>query len=334
MLNRKLAAVLAGAAALASCTAFAMTKEEEDAAWKKEPAYGREINVGYNGGLCLGTPAIADLKGFYAEEGLKVKITRMTKDVDAIGTGKVDVVSGHIAKFIIPTVNGVRMKFVTGVQTGCKSLYVLAKGNIKSTKDLIGKTVAVPNGIGDSDQNIAMRFFSRDGISPFRDIKWKVVEAGVSIMGLQNGEIEAALLEDQFARRFLDDGTLRIVRSLTYDDDFKNETCCVHAVNLDFYNENPITVKKLTRAHEKASQWILDNVDESVRLLIDHKYVTGDFDLVRSIQKTFNYGISDEATEETLRHIIRDYQSFGILDPSLDPEEVLKKIWDPVLLHD
>lgn len=124
------------------------------------------------------------------------------------------------------------------------------------------------------------------------------------------------------------------MRSLTYDDDFKKEACCVHAVNLDFYNENPITVKKLTRAHEKASQWILDNIDESVRLLLDHKYVTGGFDLVQSIQKTLDYGISEQATEETLRLIIRDYQGFGILDPRLDPDKILKKIWDPVLQHD
>ena len=33
-MDRKLVAVLAGAAALVSSTAFAMTKEEEDAAWK------------------------------------------------------------------------------------------------------------------------------------------------------------------------------------------------------------------------------------------------------------------------------------------------------------
>ena len=68
-MNRKRVAVLAGMAVLVSSAAFAMTKEEEDAAWKKEPAYGRVINVGYNGGLCLGTFGIADIKGFYAERG-------------------------------------------------------------------------------------------------------------------------------------------------------------------------------------------------------------------------------------------------------------------------
>ncbi len=334
-MSRKLCAVLAGVAVLVSSAAVAMTKEEEDAAWKKEPAYGRVINVGYNGGLCLGTFGIADIKGFYAEEGIKVNVIRMPEgDVDAVGTGKVDVVGGHIAKLLVPTINGVRMKFTTGIHTGCKSLYVLGSSDIKSTKDLVGKTVAVPNGIGGSDQNIAMRFFSRDGIDPLRQVKWKVVEAGVSIMALQSGEIQASLLEDQFARRFLDDGTLRIVRSLTFDDDFKTETCCIHAVNLDFYKANPVTVRKLTRAHEKASQWILDNIDESVTLLQEHKWAAGDFDLVRSIQRTLDYGISDQATEETLRLIIRDYQTFGMIDPRLNAEDILKKIWDPVLQHD
>ena len=55
---------------------------------------------------------------------------------------------------------------------------------------------------------------------------------------------------------------------------------------------------------------------------------------MQSFQKTLVYGISDQATEETLRLIIRDYQGFGILDPRLDPDKILKKIWDPVLQRD
>lgn len=333
-MKRGFIAVIVMMAALSATAACAIIREEEDEAWKKEPAYGRTINAGYNGGLCLGATAIADIKGFFAEEGLNVAITRMTNDVDAVGTGKVDIVAGHIAKFLVPTINGVRMKFTTGVHTGCKTLYVLKDSEYKTTSDLIGKYVAVPNGIGGSDQNIAMRFFSRDGIDPMRQIKWKVVEAGVSIMGMQNGEIQAALLEDQFARKFLDNGTLRPLRSLTYDDDFKDETCCIFAVNLDFYEKNPITVKKLTRAHEKASAWIMDNVEDSVKELISHNYVADDYPLVLSIQKTLNYGISDQATEDTLRVIIRDYQSFGMINPNLNADDILKKIWDPVLQHD
>ena len=95
-------------------------KMEEDAAWKKEPAYGKTIRIGYNGGLCLGTFGIAQMKGFYEAEGLKTEITRYqggsSAQGDAIGTGKIDVAGDHIATLLIPAVNGVRMKFTSGLK--------------------------------------------------------------------------------------------------------------------------------------------------------------------------------------------------------------------------
>lgn len=139
-------------AALMAAPAAAMTREEEDAAWRKEPAYGRVIKIGYNGGLCLGTFGIAQLKGFYEAEGLKTEVIRMaggsSGQIDAIGTGKVDVTGDHIATMLVPTVNGVRVKFTTGIHSGCKSLYVPVDSPIKTTADLVGKYVAIPDGIG------------------------------------------------------------------------------------------------------------------------------------------------------------------------------------------
>ena len=215
-----MSAVLCCLIAATTQAAWAAADPAEDEAWKKEPAYGKEIIVGYNGGLCLGTFGIAQMKGFYEAEGLKTKIVRMaggsSAQTDAIGTGKVDVAGDHIATMLVPTINGVRMKFTTGIHTGCKSLYVLKDSPIKSTKDLEGKYIAIPDGIGNSDHNIAMRFLNKDNVDPMK-VKWKVVEAGASVLAMQNGEIAAALLGDQFAKQFLDNGTLRIIRSLTFD---------------------------------------------------------------------------------------------------------------------
>lgn len=324
-------------AALMGASAFAMTKEEEDAAWRKEPACGRVIKIGYNGGLCLGTFGIAQLKGFYEAEGLKTEVVRMSGgssgQIDAIGTGKVDVTGDHIATMLVPTVNGVRVKFTTGIHSGCKSLYVPADSPIKTTADLVGKYVAIPDGIGGSDQNISMRFFNHDKIDP-RQIKWKVAEAGIAVMAMKKGEVQAALLGDQFAKKFLDSGELRILRSLTFDEDFKQEACCIHAVNLDFYNENPVTVKKLTRAHEAASAWMMEHPEEAVNTLQANKWAAGDPKLVLEIFKTYNFGIDDKATEATLRSTIDDYKSFGMIDAKKDTEELIRKVWDPVVKND
>ena len=77
MVSKKFLSVLSVFALVltSAASALAMTPEEE-AAWKKEPAYGKTIRIGYNGGLCLGTFGIAQMKGFYEAEGLKTEITR------------------------------------------------------------------------------------------------------------------------------------------------------------------------------------------------------------------------------------------------------------------
>lgn len=306
-----------------------ITPEEEEA-WKNEPAYGQTIRIGYNGGLCLGAFGIAQMKGFYEAEGLQTEITKMTNQTDALGTKAVDVAGDHIATLLVPTVNGVEMTFVTGIHTGCKTLYALTDSDISSTSDLVGQTIGLPDGIGASDQNIAFRFLNHDDIDP-NTVKYKVVESSACVLAMQNGEIQAAVLSDQFAKPFLDEGTLKPIRSLTFDEDFRQEACCVHAVANEFLENNPITVKKLVIAFEKASEWMLENPEEAVQVLLDNEWASGDFDKVLEIFKTYNFGISDENTENTLRSIIDDYKQFGIITDTRSTDEILDQVWDRVL---
>ena len=124
---------------------------------------------------------ITQVKGFYEAEGLKTEIVRYQGDTvtlgNALGTHKIDVAGGHIATLLVPAANGVQMKFTTGMHTGCKSLCVLNDSPYKTTKDLVGKTVAVPSGIGGSDQNITMRFLLRDGIDPVNGVRRQIGRA-------------------------------------------------------------------------------------------------------------------------------------------------------------
>lgn len=307
-----------------------MSAEDLQAAWEKEPAYGETIKIGYNGGLCLGGFGIAQAKGFYEEQGLSTEIVSINAVSDAIGTNQIAVGGDHIATSLVPAVNGVNMSFTTGCHTGCKSLYALSDSDIEKTSDLVGKTVAVADGIGASDQNISMRFFNKDGINP-NDVKWKVVDNSAVILGLQKGEIQAATLSDQFAKKFVDDGTLKVIRSLTFDEDFSQETCCVHAINTDFLKENPITSYKLTLAHQNASNWIEENKEEFVDVMLDNNWASGDKDFVLEIANTYNFKISDDATGKTLENILNDYKTFGLIDSNVDTKETLNKLWVPVL---
>lgn len=318
-----------------SGAAWAMTPEEEDAAWRKEPAYGKTIRIGYNGGLCTGTLGITHVKGFYDAEGLKTEIVRYQGDTvtlgDALGMHRIDVAGGHIATLLVPAANGVQMKFTTGMHTGCKSLCVLNDSPYKTTRDLVGKTIAVPSGVGGSDQNITMRFLLRDGIDPVNGVKYKATDQGAAVLAMQNGEIEAGLFSDQFIQKFLADGTLRVVRSITTDEDFKDETCCIYAVARDLCENSPITVRKMTRAHEAARKWIMANREDAVRLMLENKWASGEFDMVLKFFNTLDYSVTDKVTEETLVKVIDDYKTCGILNRDFDTQEVLKRVWDRVL---
>lgn len=336
-MKRAFAALAVGAMLAAGTAGWAMRgplvlTPEEEKAWKAEPAYGTVIPLGHIGGMCLGTFGIAHVKGFYADEGLKTEVYKFASKAlnDAVGTGKVVACGNHIAAMLVPAVNGVRMKFTTGIQTGCKSLYALANGPINSTKDLKGRTVAVSTAIGGSDHNITLRFLNHDGVKP-DDVKFKQVEASAVVLAMQNGEVDAATMSDQYAEKFLDDGVLKRIRSLTFDPDFSQEPCCIHAINLDFLQANPITARKLTNAHERASEWIMEHEEEAIDLLFANGWASGDRDLAPRMLKTYNFLISDELTETALRNILNDYKEFGLINSSLDTEETLKKIWEPVL---
>ena len=302
----------------------------EEEAWKLEPAYGKTIKVGYNGGACLGTFGIAHVNGYYEAQGLETEIVKVQTMSDALGTGQVDVGGDHIATMLVPAVNGVNMEFTTGVHTGCKSLYTLTDSGIDKTKDLIGKNIAVHDGIGASDHNIALRFLKRDNINP-ADLNFKVIESSATILALQKGETQAALLSDQFAKKFVDEGLIKPIRSLTWDEDFKNEPCCIHAINRDFLEKNPITAKKITRAHEEASQWMHNNMGEAVKVLIENDWATKDYDLVFEMLNTLNFTVTDEMTGLTLGTIIDDYKMLGLIDEAQDTEKLMDYIWNPVL---
>lgn len=306
---------------------FNDSKLEEE--WKKEPFYGKKIQLNFGGGLCGSGLGVGHAKGFFAKEGLETEIVNIPNVMDAIGTGKVIASSDHIATALVPAINGINMVFTTAVNTGCKTLFVLNESEIKTTKDLEGKEVAIHDNIGGSDHNITLRFFARDKVD-IKKVKFKNVENAATIQAMQNGEVQASLFSDQFAKKFVDQGILRPIRSITFDDDFKTEPCCVLMVNKDFVEKNPITAAKLTKAYIEASAWLEDNKKEAVEIISSNNWGSGDKEKDLYFLNTYNFKISDKQTEKSLINVIEDYKVFELIDKKLETKEALAKVWRPI----
>ena len=111
-----------------------LTWEEQ---WKQEPFYGKTITYWIQD-PCQSGPRVADLMGYFKEEGLTVEGLKGKSYTEPLGTNKCQVAVGHIATLMVPSTNGVDLSFVGGAHHGCKSLYALADGKFNNTKSWKG----------------------------------------------------------------------------------------------------------------------------------------------------------------------------------------------------
>lgn len=303
-----------------------LTWEEK---WKQEPFYGKTITYWIQD-PCQSGPRVADLLGYFKDEGLTVEGLKGKSYTEPLGTNKCQVAVGHIATLMVPSTNGVDLSFVGGAHHGCKSLYALADGKFTTTESWKGQKVAVPNGIGASDYNITACLIDADGIDPIKEVELVQVENGACVQAMENGEIAAALLGDGFAYNMVKEGKLVRVRSLL-DDDFKNQTCCVIAMNTTFVKENPITARKVLDAINRAHDYMREKPEESVNMLIEDGIMTGGFEKNFAVHSSLNFGITENDNEKSLRdYYVPTYIRLGLLTKTKDVNEVMNKIWTPI----
>ncbi|MDR3161363.1 MAG: ABC transporter substrate-binding protein [Spirochaetaceae bacterium] len=344
-MNRTRTLIIAFALASAACSRTANTTTanapapaekavDKEAAFRTEPASRRVIHIAYDGGLCQAAIPIAQFKGFFEAEGLNTELTRtggtMDNARDALAGGKIDTSAGMIAGWLKPITNGVDIRFTVGLHTGCASAFVLANSNI--TAFAKGQTIAINGGIGGVYHNISYRFIAHNGFVP-GDFTWRDFPADQTLLVLQNGDADVAVMADQVAEKWVQDGTLRRIRSLHGDADFAGEACCVMGIAGPFLDENPIASEKISRAVYKAALWIGEsdaNKEEAAQLLLDNGYISGTKEYALSLMKLFRWGLPNDLTEATLYTSVDEYQALGVISGTLSAEDVKAQIWVPL----
>ncbi len=303
---------------------------EELEAMKKEPMYGKTI-MRYITDGCSSGINMADYLGYYADAGLATEVVKGTSYTEALGTGQAHIAIGHIATMLVPITNGVDLTFVGGAHLACKSLYVLADSPYKTTEDLKGTKISVPNGIGKSDYNITSLMLDDDGINPQTDVTLTPVSADASVAAMQNGEISAVLLTDTYAYNMVKDGTLRCISSMLDSDYSEVSICCAIAMNGEFVRENPVITKKLVQCIHKAHAYMRENPEEATKILLEQGWNGGDYEMNSMINDSLQFGLSDEFAGANLREIVERYIRLGLINSMDNADEVMELAWNPVL---
>lgn len=305
--------------------------EEDWAAMQEEPVFGQEINYLFNGGACVSAKYLAEVNGYYQEYGINATYVEGGSVVDTVGTGKCMWGTDHIATMLVPVTNGIDMTFVCGAHIGCKSIYVMNDSDIKSVADFKGKTIAVHDGIGASDQNICYRILDKNGVDPTKDVEWLNIEDNAAtVEAMKNGEVDATILSDYFViANFKDE--MRYVGSITFDEEFQDEPCCVTAMSNEFIKENPVHAKYVVKAIKRAGEYNRLQPEDAVQALYDNDKMTGKKSDQLQFWNSLHFGLSDALTEKALKEIAEDYLKLGIIDKSkFTVDQIMDMAWNPL----
>lgn len=302
-------------AALASLSA-----EELEKKFAEEEGAKRTLHISYDGGLCPAPIPIAQLKGFFADEGLDTELVAVENQRDALAAGKIDTALGMLTDWLPSIQNGVDLRFSIALHTGCTSAAVLPDSGITAFQK--GQRVGVVGAIGGVYHNIALRFIAHDGFKA-EDFTWVSLDSGTILKALQEGQVDVIVAADQLIVQWEDDGLVSTIRSQTFDDDFKNEACCAIGFPGEFVEENPVTVLKITRAIYNSALWIQEsdaNRKEAAKLLIDGGYASGEVDYNARLLGTMKYGLDNQDLEKSLSDIVDEFVELEILNPNTDTE--------------
>ena len=229
--------------------------------------------------VMIGTPSrglfefpvvVALRKGFFKDEGLNADKVQMQPaiGVKALVSGDIDYLLAW-GSTLRAAVTGVPIKVVAGMSA--RPLHVLmVRPEIKSGKDLKGKTIGVDSFAGTVDylSRVAVRHF---GLDPDKDVTIIVSgESPLRLAAIRAGSIHATPIDVAFAVKAEEEGMKRML-NLADLIDLPLSGIGVTDKKLETEREQ---VKKVIRATLRGTRFMKQNRAETLTMMIDYLRIT------------------------------------------------------------
>ena len=298
--------------------------------------YGKIDIPGKNGSLCAAPIYIAYEKGFFAEQGFDVTLISADSEARKIGlnNGTIPIVNGDFQFF--PSIEeGVKVKVVDGLHNGCIKIIVPKGSSIKTAADLKGKKIGVDE-IGGTPFQVASLWLENAGIvaKDNKDVTFVPYNDGnLEIAAAEKGEIDAAAIWDPFGSLAVKNKGFTEIFDLSTDPLFKGKYCCFLYASEKYLDENKERAAALLKAYNEAQEWIRDNPEEAVDIIVDKKYSDiSDKELAVELIKSYEYPSKEEHetgkthVKEDVLYFVTQLQKVGYLKTK-DPEGFANQIY-------
>jgi NitT/TauT family transport system substrate-binding protein len=208
-------------------------------------------------------------KGYYAQNGLNVKIVRGFGGADTVkrvATGEVPIGMGDAVSAILSTARGLPVKIVAVFFDRAPfAFHVLKESGIDHPSKLAGKTAAAPPG---DVQRAAWPLLAKAvGIDP-NSLTWVNVEAAAKIVSLCEKKVDATpFFYDAVETLWRACGGKENVITMPYWKYGVDIYGMVIVVNPDFLAKYPDAVRGFLNATFLATQWSILHPDEGIEIM-------------------------------------------------------------------
>ncbi|CAM4405545.1 ABC transporter substrate-binding protein [Bordetella muralis] len=248
--------------------------------------------------------SIAEIKGYFKDEGLDVKIADFaggSKALQAVVGGSADVVSGAFEHTLHMQSKGQFYRaFVLQGRAPMIGFGVSKKTlpNYKSPADLKGKKIGV-TAPGSSTNMVVSFFLAQHGLTD-SDVSFIGVGAGAgAVTALRSGQIDAMSNTDPVVSMLAMAGDMDII----VDTRTLKDTKAIFGGNMPagslyapqaFLDENPNTTQALTNAIVRADKWLQQASADEIAKTVPTQYLLGEPDVYKAALEKSKEGFSPD----------------------------------------
>ncbi len=288
----------------------------------------KHVKIGYIGLTCEAPIYYAYEKGIFKEEGLEPELVKCTwaNYKDNLALGSYDITHHLVMYFLKPIEQGLDVRFLGGVHTGCLRVQTGVNSPIHAIQDLKGKRIGVP-GMGTPPFVFANRVFGTHGVDAGKDITWKVYPAGELGLALRKGEVDAVADAEPIGTLLIAQGIARNVEGMdeAMDMPYAKEYCCEIIANGKWIDANPDTAARAARAILRGAKWVQENPKAAAQLAVDKKYLASTVELNTVAISRLKYIPTVSDAEQTLYSAAKEMREAKMLSPTTDTDALAKR---------
>jgi NitT/TauT family transport system substrate-binding protein len=288
----------------------------------------KHVKIGYIGLTCEAPIYTAYEKGFFKDEGLEPELVKCSWAAykDNLALGSYDITHHLVMYFLKPIEQGLDVRFLGGVHTGCLRVQTSPNSPIHKVQDLKGKRIGVP-GMGTPPFVFANRVLGTHGVDASTDISWKVYPAGELGLALTKGEVDAVADAEPIGTLLISEGKARNIEGMdeATDEPYGSEYCCEVIANGKWIDANPDTAARATRAILKGAKWVQENPKAAAQLAVDKKYLASTVELNTVAISRLKYIPSVNQAAQTLFTAAKEMRQAKMLSPNTDTDALAKR---------